>query len=200
MIMRLHVLLLGSLSLSLAACGLPGNVVVLLPDEDGAVGKVIVRDAGGSTELDKPLAAVATRSGEKPGAAFIAKQGDVSDSFAGALAETPRPPVAFILYFITGETELTPNSHAELDAAIKAAKVTPNIDLSVVGHADATGPETENLRLSLHRAEIVRDSLIAAGVPANVVELAYHGSNNPRVPETKGVPEPLNRRVEITIR
>ena len=198
--MLLRALSLACLMLSLTACGLPGNVVVLLPDEDGKTGKVIVRDAGGATELDQPLGAVETRRGAKPGAAFVAKQDEVSHSFAGALAGTPRAPTAYTLYFITGETELTPNSHAQLDAAIAAVMATPNVDVSVVGHADATGPETENIKLSMRRAEIIREALIGAGVSSDLVELAYHGSNNPRVPETKGIPEPLNRRVEIMIR
>ncbi|HVJ55937.1 MAG TPA: OmpA family protein [Aliidongia sp.] len=186
--------------LLLASCGLPGNVVVLLPDENGAVGKVTVQQAGGTATLDQPLEAVETKPGEKPGAPFQAKQDQVSESFAGALAGTPRQPQDFILYFVTGRTDLTQASRTDLDAAIAAAKSTPNIDVSVTGHADATGAEAENVKLSLRRAEIVRDALVKAGVPADVIELAYHGSNNPRVPQRQGVSEPRNRRVEITIR
>jgi outer membrane protein OmpA-like peptidoglycan-associated protein len=189
-----------ALLMPLAACGLPGNVVVLLPDDDGKVGKVTVQEAGGSTTLDQPLAAVETRAAEKPGPAFAAKQEDVSDTFAGALAGTPRVPVIYVLYFLNDQAELTPASRVDVDTAVKTVKATPNADISIVGNADATGSEAGNIKLSLHRAEIVRDLVVAAGIPPEMIELAYYGSANPRVPQTRGVPEPLNRRVELTIR
>jgi hypothetical protein len=72
--------------------------------------------------------------------------------------------------------------------------------ISVVGHADATGSDAENLDLSLHRANLVRDQLVESGVPAGIIEVAYHGANNPLVPTKRGIAEPRNRRVEITIR
>ncbi|MBV9375975.1 MAG: OmpA family protein [Alphaproteobacteria bacterium] len=79
-------------------------------------------------------------------------------------------------------------------------KARPNADISVVGHADATGSDAYNQALSLRRAQIVRDGLVAAGAPSEVVEIGYHGPNNPLVPKPRGVPELRNRRVEVTIR
>ena len=114
--MCLRLLSFAGLLFALAACsGLPRNVVVLLPDENGEVGKVIVTDTGGATSLDRPLAAVEIPAGKKPGSSFVAKQDDISDNFAGALAATPRAPVIYILYFITGLTELTP-THKTISA------------------------------------------------------------------------------------
>src|SRR5262245_44288698 len=46
------------LLLALAACGLPANVVVLIPDENGTIGKVVVREGASTAELDKPFASV----------------------------------------------------------------------------------------------------------------------------------------------
>ena len=48
---------------SLAACGLPGNVIVLMPDDNGSVGTITVANAGGTVQLDQKLQAVETRSG-----------------------------------------------------------------------------------------------------------------------------------------
>jgi outer membrane protein OmpA-like peptidoglycan-associated protein len=189
-----------ALLLLLAACGLPGNVVVLMPEDNGAVGKVSVSGGGSSVELDRPLQAVETRPGAAPGAPFVATREDVSAAFAGALGAMPRTPQSFVIYFLNALADPDPASRGELDAAIAAAKALPNVDISVTGHADATGAESENLALSLRRAERVRDALVAAGVPVAVIEVTYHGSNNPRVPSPPGVPEPRNRRVEITIR
>jgi OOP family OmpA-OmpF porin len=97
-------------------------------------------------------------------------------------------------------TELDSRSRGDLAAATAAAKGTANVDISVVGHADATGAHPYNLALSLRRAETVRDALIAAGVPRDIIEIGYHGANNPVIPAPRGVPEARNRRVEVTIR
>jgi OmpA-OmpF porin, OOP family len=189
-----------ALLLALAGCGLPANVVVLLPDENGTVGKVAVHEGGTNAELTKPLATVNAGSEASLHNVFTAERSDVDSEFAGTLEATPRAPLVFLLYFQTGSTELDPRSRGDLAAATAAAKGTSNDDLSVIGHADATGSDAYNSALSLKRAQIVRDALVAAGVPSEVIEIAYHGANNPLVPTPRGVPELRNRRVEVTIR
>ena len=189
-----------ALLMALTGCGLPANVVVLLPDESGGVGKVAVSEGGTTAELTEPLTAVNAVSEASLHNVFTAQRSDIDTEFAGALAAAPRAPSAYILYFRTGSTELDPSSRNHLAAAITAAKGTANVDLSVVGHADATGADAYNSALSLKRAQIVRDALVAAGVPSEIIEIAYHGANNPLVPTPRGVPELRNRRVEVTIR
>lgn len=188
------------LLLALAGCGLPANVVVLLPDEDGSVGKATVQDGGSSVHLEKPLSAVNAGSEASIGNVFSAQWPDVEAEFADALEATPRAPRVYLVYFLPGSTELDPRSRGVLAAASAAAKATTNADISVVGHADATGADASNQSLSLRRAEIVRDGLVAAGAPSEVIEIAYHGANNPLVPTPRGVSELRNRRVEVTIR
>jgi OOP family OmpA-OmpF porin len=67
----------------------------------------------------------------------------------------------------------------------------------VTGHADRAGPSDYNLALSLRRAEAVRDALVAAGIPIDVITIARRGETEPAVPTPDGVPEKANRRVEI---
>jgi len=122
-----------------------------------------------------------------------------------ANSRVPSPPrlarrLSISSYFQTGSAEPDPRSRDKLTAAITAAKATANIDISVVGHADATGSDSYNSALSLRRAQSVRNILVAEGVPSDVIEIAYHGANNPLVPTPRGVPELRNRRVEVTIR
>jgi peptidoglycan-associated lipoprotein len=186
--------------LLVAACGLSDNVVILMPDENGGVGRAMVRNADRSVELNRPYAAVETQPGEPLGAVSAAKKAEVEAVFAGALAATPPAPVTYAIYFLNDEATLDGKSRVELGTAIAAARTMPNVDISVSGHADAVGADAYNLPLSQRRAETVRDALVAAGIPPEVIELTYHGSNNPRVPNRPGASEPLNRRVEITIR
>ena len=197
--MTLRMMALVSL-LALTGCGLPANVVVLIPDENGTVGKVAVHEGASTAELDRPLAAVNAGSEASLRNVFKAQEGDVDSEFAGALAAKPRAPRVFILYFLPGLPELDPRSRGDLTAATAEAKGTSNADISVVGHADATGSDALNSALSLRRAEIVRDALVAAGIPSDLIDIAYHGANNPLVPTPRGVAEARNRRVEVTIR
>src|ERR1700757_2535868 len=147
-----------ALLLTLSGCGLPADVVVLVPDESGAVGEVIVHEGTSTADLHRPLAAVNAGSEGSLHDVFTPPQSDVSSEFAGALMATPRAPLIYTLYFETGSTQLDPKSRADFDATIAAAKGTRYPDISVVGHADATGSDAYNLTLSLRRAEIVHDA------------------------------------------
>ena len=189
-----------ALLLALTGCGLPTDVVILIPDENGTVGKIAVHEGASIAELDSPLAAVNAGSEASVRNVFTAPRTDVDSEFAAALAATPRAPVVYILYFQSGLTELDPRSRADLAAATAAAKGTSNVDISVVGHADATGSDADNSALSLKRAQTIRNALVAASIPNDVIEIDYHGANNPLIPTRHGIPEPRNRRVEVTIR
>jgi outer membrane protein OmpA-like peptidoglycan-associated protein len=159
-----------------------------------------VRNAAGHVDLDQPLAATGLTTGAAPGPAFVATPRDVDASFAAVIAATPRRPVAFVLYFRSEAADITPASRSTLAAAIAAVKAQPNVDVSVVGHTDAAGTDAFNLELSLRRVRTIRDALVQAGVPASVIELAYHGASNPLVATPPDGHQPLNRRVEVTVR
>jgi outer membrane protein OmpA-like peptidoglycan-associated protein len=188
------------LAAAMAACGLPANVVVLVPEQNGIVGKVLVASNGAQNELAAPYAAVGTGTATRSGDVFIANRQVVEEEFAGALAATPRTPDVYVIFFLLGQAEVDPRSFETLKVAIDAARKTRNADISVVGHTDAIGDESENRALSLQRAQAIRDALVKGGVAPSTIEIGYHGSNNPRVPTPRGVPEPENRRVEVTIR
>jgi OOP family OmpA-OmpF porin len=198
MIARLAIL---AVVLLLAACGLPRNVVVLIPDESGAVGKALVSNSGATEELDRPFAAVETKAGQAPGKIVISTKAQVDAEFAGALAATPPAPKVFRLFFANARAALSATDRAMVNEAIAATRAMAPVDISVVGHTDAIGHTAEeNIPLSRRRAETVRDALVAGGVPRDAIDIAYFGPNQPLVPNKPGVPEPLNRRVEITVR
>jgi hypothetical protein len=89
-------------TLALTGCGLPANVVVLIPDENGMVGKIAVHEGASTAELDRPLAAVNAGSETSLRNVFSAQRADVDSEFAGALAATPRAPVVYISIFRQG--------------------------------------------------------------------------------------------------
>lgn len=185
------------LCLVLGACA-PRTTVVLMPDDDGSVGRVVVK-AGG---VEQPLAAASesTQVTDKPAAPRVMPQQEINRLFGSTLASMPEQPKSFLLYFPTGSTEPESVSRPVLDEA--AADITRRTvsNVSVIGHSDSAGDPAANQKLSMARAEAIRRMLEARGVPANVMALSGHGANDPLVPTAPGVAEARNRRVEILVR
>jgi outer membrane protein OmpA-like peptidoglycan-associated protein len=103
------------------------------------------------------------------------------------------------VYFEFNRSTLTPEGRQVVDAAAQAAKGQPNIGVRLVGKADLTGTDPYNMALSHRRADTVRARLRADGVDARQIEEAWDGFRNPPVPTAKGVREPRNRVVEVTL-
>jgi outer membrane protein OmpA-like peptidoglycan-associated protein len=70
----------------------------------------------------------------------------------------------------------------------------------VTGHSDRTGSRTARRAISLARAEAIRDRLVSHGVHAGLIEVRALRDSKPVVATEDGVPEPDNRRVDITFR
>ena len=69
--------------------------------------------------------------------------------------------------------------------------------LYVYGHTDDTGPESYNRNLSERRARSVRDYLVQAGIPGDLVEAKGFGESSPAVEASTSGARQKNRRVEI---
>ena len=69
----------------------------------------------------------------------------------------------------------------------------------VVGHADTSGSQAYNVRLSERRAKAVADALVGAGVNQTSLSVDWKGETMPAVATGDGVKEPLNRRSTIDI-
>ena len=174
----------------------PHETVVVLPGPDGKVGTVVVQRGDTRQVLDQPYAA--SRTGE----AEVARLSDaeVRENFGATLQALPARPTAFMLHFITGTDELTPESKAELQNVLAALKDRPAPDVLVIGHTDTVGEITTNDRLSAQRAETVKGFLVQIGIPAQRITTAGRGEREPLIRTADEVDEPRNRRVEINVR
>jgi hypothetical protein len=93
---------------------------------------------------------------------------------AGAEPERPAEGLLAELDFGEGSSRLPAGSGSQLGQV--AAWAADHFDSLVVidGHADARGPEAGNVRLSLRRARLVREQLIAIGVdPSQIIISAF---------------------------
>jgi outer membrane protein OmpA-like peptidoglycan-associated protein len=206
MIRRSFVLAVALVLLS-SACATPKpappparDVIVLLPDDQGKTGAIVVSSAGVERRLDRPGQTVAVESGAPPGVPFVMADPEVIASVGPALAALPKPPARFILYFHHDSTALTRESMAQLQVVLRTIRERSPVDISVVGHTDTLGENEYNARLSLKRAKTVAALLTGNGVDASILDITSHGKNNPLVPTGDQVSEPRNRRVEVTVR
>ena len=196
-------LLLGACAQTATRGPLGDELVVVLPagagHNDGKAGGVIVRRDGAEQLLDKPYAASRIVAEGKPQAAQLSAA-EVKDSFGAALAALPGKPATFLVYFLEGKDELTAASNAELKNMFAEIKRRPEPDVMIIGHTDSVGGDSYNDKLSLARAERVRDLLIGLGIPQTRIQVAGRGKRESLVPTQGGVSEPRNRRVEISVR
>jgi len=95
---------------------------------------------------------------------------------------------------------LAENSMSFITGIVEETGARRAVDVSVVGHTDRVGDEEYNLDLSTRRAGAVRDLLVSRGIDPSILHVASHGEENPLVPTEDEVSEPLNRRVEVTVR
>ena len=80
-----------------------------------------------------------------------------------------------------------------------AARKLGSTGISLVGHADRSGPNTYNQRLSERRAASVQNYLSNRGFAGGDIASEARGESDLRVPTPDGVREQENRRVEIRI-
>lgn len=175
------------------------QTIVVLPGPDGRVGTVVVEHAGEQTVLDKPYSSshIGTDGAERRATSSASA---VKQEFGSALGALPARPVSFNLYFISGKDVLTEPSKAELQKAMAELKRRSVPDIVVIGHTDTVGNLESNDRLSLARAERVREALIRQGLPQERISAAGRGERELLVRTADGVPEPRNRRVEVNVR
>ncbi len=122
------------------------------------------------------------------------------------VAETKRTQEGIItklksdLLFDTGEARLKAEAKEDLRELAAIMKKYPEDVLNVRGFTDNTGTSRINETLSEQRAEAVKSQLVAAGIPAEVIQTEGLGPANPVAENTSPTGRRQNRRVEIEIR
>jgi outer membrane protein OmpA-like peptidoglycan-associated protein len=178
----------------------PHTSVVLLPDEDGHVGAVLVGSAGASQRIDQAYSAV-TVEGAKSAPSNVTSRGQpsVETAYATLMKAQPSKPKTFILHFQLDSVALTDESKALVPEVLRVAKERKPTEITVYGHADSSGSEERNTRLSAERARVVADLLRKSDPTLENLQVQYFGDREPLVPTEGRVPEPRNRRAEVVI-
>jgi outer membrane protein OmpA-like peptidoglycan-associated protein len=187
--------------LLLAGCAKPArdDLYVLLPGAEGKAGALSVDSAGQVAVLDQPYAAARVKEPGRVEPGTVTEQ-EAKQAFGAALEAQPGRPISFILYFLEGRDELTPESKQIVATIPGEIARRPAAEIVVIGHTDRVGTVPFNDALSLRRAERVRDELVKAGIAADRIRVEGRGEREPLVPTPDEVAEPRNRRVEVNVR
>jgi outer membrane protein OmpA-like peptidoglycan-associated protein len=104
------------------------------------------------------------------------------------------------LRFMSGSTELTPGSRAQLRNVAKIMKAYPNMKIKIGGYTDNTGDPASNMRLSDGRAKSAMVQLIKFGVQADRLEAEGYGEQHPVADNATAEGRAKNRRTALSIR
>lgn len=171
--------------------------VVLIPDDDGRVGAVVVGNTGGNRVLDQPNQRLDVAGS---GAPVAVSEADIRRDFGDAIQARPPVPEQFTLFFRLGSTQLTEGSEADWAGVIERLKARQPLDLTVAGHTDTVGSQALNDRVAQQRADEIVRRLRASGVDFVGLSVIAFGERQLLVPTADNTNEPRNRRVEITAR
>lgn len=124
----------------------------------------------------------------------------------GQIAETRRTALGLVmnlgsdyLKFEFDKAELRPEDRELLSRVAGILLTSQDYTLSVNGHTDDLGTEAYNQKLSERRAQAVRDYLVKAGLPPEILSVTGHGKSLPIVRGTSDAARAKNRRVELGI-
>ena len=104
------------------------------------------------------------------------------------------------VFFATNKAVIKKRSFKMLDQLARVIQQHPEIEKIIIeGHSDNVGDADVNRRLSLARAQSVKEYLVKKGVEASRLEAKGYGPDRPLLPNKTAYGRAANRRVAFTI-
>ena len=102
--------------------------------------------------------------------------------------------------FDVDSAEIPTLTRAFLETAAASLKaLPPGFEIEIAGYANDTGDAEANLAVSQHRADAVRDALVKAGVPSDLLVAKGYGGANPIADNDTQEGRARNRRIEFHV-
>lgn len=99
--------------------------------------------------------------------------------------------------FATGKSDISPESEDVLTKAYNTLKQNPEIEVEIQGHTDNSGKKSSNMKLSIARANAVKDWLVKKGVEEKRISTKGFGSEKPVASNGTTEGKQKNRRIEF---
>jgi outer membrane protein OmpA-like peptidoglycan-associated protein len=103
------------------------------------------------------------------------------------------------LFFDLGKATLKPESEPELKRIQQVMKENMALVIEISGHTDNTGSDEINNKLSLERANAVKDYLLNGNIDSSRIRTKGYGKSKPKADNSTEEGRQINRRVEIEI-
>jgi outer membrane protein OmpA-like peptidoglycan-associated protein len=103
------------------------------------------------------------------------------------------------LFFDLGKATLKPESEPELKRILQVMKENVALVIEISGHTDNTGSDEINNKLSLERANAVKENLLKGGIDQARIKTKGYGKSKPKADNATEEGRQINRRVEIEI-
>lgn len=101
------------------------------------------------------------------------------------------------IYFASGSAKIMPKSYPVLEENARKLKKVRKLPIIVVGYTDSHGGTKANERLSLARANSVREYFVDHGVKSSRISAVGRGESNPIAENSTRTGRAKNRRIEI---
>ncbi len=125
----------------------------------------------------------------------------VRETFVPRERMAMRPVVSdYEVKFDFDKAEIRPSEQDTIAAVVRDIERINPLEVTIVGHADTSGPADYNVQLSQNRALAVSEELTRRGIPNRVLENRAAGESDLAVPTNDGVQLEENRRVQIQFR
>ena len=108
-----------------------------------------------------------------------------------------RETVVLRFEYASGATRLDAAAQAKLLELVPNIRFNPKQKLTICGYTDNVGATESNLALSQKRAQVVKDFLVAEGIPASQLIATGKGETKPVASNETTEGRALNRRIEI---
>jgi outer membrane protein OmpA-like peptidoglycan-associated protein len=177
------------------------STTVVLGDNAKEHNAIIVSTNAGKVVVDKPGEYVSLTSKDKaPSEIKVMSKEQINKKFQSAIQSAPLKPIKILLYFKSGTNELTELSKEKLPQILKSIQERMPCDVNIIGHTDTQGSLAYNAKLSLQRADFVKEWIQENNVKLDNLKVETYGETDLLIPTGDNVSEPRNRRVELLIR
>ncbi len=101
--------------------------------------------------------------------------------------------------FKKGSARIVSSTRRKLDRAVQQFREYPELNIEISGHTDSTGDRDLNMRLSLRRAESVKEYLVAKGIDPDRIITIGVGPDKPIDDNSTRRGRSYNRRIEFRL-